>query len=216
MIERRPAVARVLPLVRPNARLRSDAPPPPLDSYLPAALAGDETARSRLVEALLPRARNLVRFLVRGDAEVDDIVQDALVIMLERLGNYRGESKLERWADGVVMRVALHRLRRMRLRLRRFISHPPDEIEEHPAAELSAPALRGYLARREVIAALDRLPYKQRHALVLHYVLGMTVQEAASEIKVPHETLHSRLRAGMQRLRKHSRRLHLLRDEDMS
>ena len=165
---------------------------------------------------MLPRARNLVRFLVRGDAEVDDIVQDALVIMLERLGSYRGEAPLERWADGVVMRVTLHHLRRLRRRLRRFVSRPPDELEAQADGMVPAPALRSYAARREVIAALDRLPYKQRHALVLHHVLGMTVHEVASELGVPHETLHSRLRAGMQRLRRNSRRLHLLREGEES
>ena len=211
MIARRPATARAH--AREGAQAGAD-PVPPLESYVAAACAGDERARARLVEALLPRARNLVRFLVRGDAEVDDIVQDALVIVLERLATFRGEARLERWADGVVMRVTLHHLRRLRRRLRRFVSRPPDELEEESV--VPAPALRSYAARREMIAALDRLPYKQRHALVLHHVLGMTVQEAAAELGVPQETLHSRLRVGMQRLRRSSRRLHLLREgEDL-
>ena len=125
MIARRPATARAH--TREGAQTGVD-PVPPLESYVAAACAGDERARARLVEALLPRARNLVRFLVRGDAEVDDIVQDALVIVLERLATYRGEARLERWADGVVMRVTLHHLRRLRRRLRRFVSRPPAEF----------------------------------------------------------------------------------------
>jgi RNA polymerase sigma-70 factor, ECF subfamily len=216
MIARRPSAAHAQ--ARERERERERAPEasaaPELESYVAAAVAGDERARARLVEALLPRARNLVRFLVRGDAESDDIVQDALVIMLERLASYRGEARLERWADGVVMRVTLHHLRRLRRRLRRFVSRPPEELESQPDVLVPAPVLRSYAARREVIAALDRLPYKQRHALVLHHVLGMTVHEVAAELGVPHETLHSRLRAGMKTLRRSSRRLHLLREGD--
>ena len=45
----------------------------------------------------------------------------------------------------------------------------------------------------------------QRHALVLHHVLGMTLPEAAAELMVPVETLHSRLRLGMASLRRHKR-----------
>jgi len=183
------------------------APAPPLESYVEAARAGDETARAVLVEALLPRARNLVRYLVRGDDECDDIVQDALVTVLERLGSYRGESPLERWADGVVTRVALHKLRRLRLRLRRFVSSPPEALEAHGQGTAPAPLLQRYVARRQLVRALDRLPYNQRHALVLHHVLGMTVPEAATLLGIPSETLHSRLRLGMKSLRRHARGL---------
>lgn len=215
MTTRRPTTVRRVGRSEPPGSHDSDARALlPLESYVPAAIAGDEAARTRLVEALLPRARNLVRYLVRGDAESDDVVQDALVIMLERLDTYRGEARLERWADGVVMRVTLHHLRRLRRRLRRFVSHAPEELEAHEDVARSANGPRSYAARREVIAALDRLPYKQRDALVLHYVLGMTVSEVAAELDVPHETLHSRLREGMKRLRRHSKRLHLLREGD--
>jgi RNA polymerase sigma-70 factor (ECF subfamily) len=195
------------------ARERSEAGLRTFESRVAAARAGDDAARASLVEALMPRARNLVRFLVRGDAESDDIVQDALVVVLERLHNYRGEGRFEHWADGVIMRVALHRLRRLRLRLRRFVSSPPHELElRSERASMPLPLQRGYLERRELVGALDRLPYKQRHALVLHYVLGMTVPEVAAELGVPRETLHSRLRVGLHNLRRHSRRLHLLPD----
>src|SRR5262245_38204484 len=44
-----------------------------------AAARGDRKAAEALLRALLPRVRNLVRYFVRGDAEVDDISQEALV-----------------------------------------------------------------------------------------------------------------------------------------
>jgi RNA polymerase sigma-70 factor (ECF subfamily) len=195
--------ARRLSVVkRPDtAASNAGAQTPPLAAYAADAIAGDEIARAKLVEALLPRARNLVRYLVRGDDESDDIVQDALVTVLERLENYRGEGRLERWADGVVMRVALHRLRRLRRRMRRFVSSPPDALEAYGEAVAITPPLRDYRERRQLVRALDRLPYKQRHALVLHHVLGMTVPEVARELAVPEETVHSRLRVGMKKLR---------------
>ena len=212
-------IPRPLPLVRRLASARepsherSEPAPRLIESRVAAARAGDPDARAALIAELMPRARNLVRYLVRGDAESDDIVQDALVVVLERLHNYRGEGRFEHWADGVVMRVALHRMRRLRLRLRRFISSPPDELElRAERASAALPLQRGYQERRQLVAALDRLPYKQRHALVLHYVLGMTVPEVAAELGVPRETLHSRLRVGLHSLRRHSKRLHLLPD----
>jgi RNA polymerase sigma-70 factor (ECF subfamily) len=58
-----------------------------------------------------------------------------------------------------------------------------------------------YYARRQLAAELDELPNPQRDALVLHYVLGMTVPEMGTELGVPEETVRSRLRLGRQRLR---------------
>ena len=45
------------------------------------------------------------------------------------------------------------------------------------------------------------MPHEQRHALVLHHVLGLSVPEIARETEAPDETVRSRLRLGMERLR---------------
>lgn len=189
----------------PPAAAPSVPPAPPLEALVPAAIAGDELARAALIEALLPRARNLVRYLVRGDDEADDIVQDALIKVLERLHTYRGEGSLAHWSDGVIVRVTLHRLRRLRARLRRFVSSTPEALELQSGASDATPIPQRYWQRRQLIRALDRLPYAQRHALVLHHVLGMTLREAAVELQIPVETLHSRLRLAMTSLRRQKR-----------
>src|ERR1700712_4122621 len=44
-----------------------------------AAARGDRGAAEQLLRSLLPRVRNLVRYFVRGDAEVDDLAQESLV-----------------------------------------------------------------------------------------------------------------------------------------
>jgi RNA polymerase sigma-70 factor (ECF subfamily) len=51
------------------------------------------------------------------------------------------------------------------------------------------------------VRMLDGLPIDQRHVLVLHYALDMTVPEAAAELGVPIETVRSRLRLAKSRLR---------------
>jgi RNA polymerase sigma-70 factor (ECF subfamily) len=161
-----------------------------------AAAAGDETAMQQLVTELVPRVRNLVRYLVRGDEEADDVAHDALVVLMERLDTFRGDGRFEAWVDGVVTRVALGAVRRRR---RRLVRSAPQEASEVPVP--STAAGRDPLARRRMVLALDQLPDKQRHALVLHHVLGMSVPEVASELSVPRETVRSRLRLGMSALR---------------
>lgn len=167
-----------------------------LDPRVKAAADGDRSAAEALLRELLPRARNLIRYLVRGDAEVDDICQDALVALLRGFGSYRGEGALSSWADRVVVRVTFAHLEKVRTdRARR---DPKPDLQLVPDGPVPADS---YAARREAAWLLDQLPDEQRHALVLHHVLGMTVPEISEESNTPFETVRSRLRLGKQRLR---------------
>ena len=160
-----------------------------------AAQSGDRLAAERLARGLLPRVRNLVRYLIRGDQDVEDVVQDALVAVLRGLGGYRGEGAFRAWADRVVARSTFAWLDRRK-------THAERDLQ---ALELSAAATDGavdeYLDRRKMAEALDRLPFEQRHAVVLHHVLEMSVPEIAEETRTPAETVRSRLRIGRLRLR---------------
>ncbi len=172
------------------------------DPRAQAVLAGDRNAANRLLRGLLPRVRNLVRYLVRGDAEVDDITQHALLTLLKGIGTWRGESSLEHWADRVTVRATFEYLRRMRggrsrtaeiaVELRTITSPTPPSDE--------------YLQRRQAVRLLDTLPDKQRTAVVLHHAVGMSVPEVAARLGVSADTIKSRIRLGMSKLRASSAR----------
>ena len=175
----------------PSAGLRAG------DPLLVAAVAGDETALHALALRILPRVRNAVRYLVRGDA-IDDLAQDVLVTVLERLESYRGAGRFESWVDGVTLRVVLGRMRKLRA-LERRVAHVGIEAVADEAGCGVSPSK--YATSRQLVRALDELSDSQRQALVLHHVFGLTVPEIASELAVPHETIRTRLRDGMGLLR---------------
>ena len=158
-----------------------------------AAARGDRVAAGAILRRLLPRIRNLVRYLMRGDDDVDDVTQQSLMAVMKGLSSYRGDAPLERWADRVTARETFRFLKRRRLKVAR---ETPLE-DESPAALPEDP----YLLRRTVVAHLDRLPEAQRQAVVLHHAAGFTVPEIAELLDVPRDTVKSRLRLGIQRLR---------------
>src|SRR5687767_3196050 len=92
--------------------LKRSGPGERVDPRVTAAAGGDRAAAEELLLALLPRARNLIRYLARGDEDVDDIVQDALVALYRGLPSYRGEGTLQSWADRVVARATFAAIRR--------------------------------------------------------------------------------------------------------
>ena len=158
------------------------------------AARGHSPSVRRLVSYLLPRVRNLVRYLVRGDRDVDDLSQEALLAILQGLAGYRGEGAFRSWADRVVVRRVFASRKATARRLEVGLE----------ASELTVDAALlpdRYHSRRQLAEELDALPDPQRDALVLHYVLGMTVPEMGAELGVPEETVRSRLRLGRQRLR---------------
>jgi RNA polymerase sigma-70 factor (ECF subfamily) len=165
-----------------------------IDPRITSAASGDRVAAQALCRELLPRVRNLVRYLVRGDARVDDVAQEALIAVLRGLGTYRGEGTFESWVDRVVARSTFATLRRLR-------------AETQPGAENVAESERDpvevspYEERRELATALDQLPPDQRRALILHFSVGMTVPEIAEAVSAPQETVRSRLRLAKATLR---------------
>jgi RNA polymerase sigma-70 factor (ECF subfamily) len=167
-----------------------------VDASVAAAIAGDRRALEAVVSRLLPRLRNLVRYLVRGDADADDISQEAMVAVVRGLPSYRGNGSLESWADRVAVRETFACLRRAR-RARDRIDRSADlTAVPHPGGGPDA-----YAERRRTAMLLDELPDEQRHAVVLHHVLGLSVPEIALEMGAPMETVRSRLRIGIGRLR---------------
>jgi RNA polymerase sigma-70 factor (ECF subfamily) len=161
-----------------------------------AAVRGDREAIARLLGELVPRIRNLVRFLVRGDSDVDDIAQEAMVVVLRGLPTYRGEGPFGKWLDRVVVRSTFADLRRRRAeRSLVAIAEDPPVLADHRAQPDE------YLLRRWAVRVLDELPDDQRYAVALHHVLGMSVPEVAAEVGAPQETIRSRLRLARARLR---------------
>nr|WP_244239281.1 RNA polymerase sigma factor [Corallococcus carmarthensis] len=167
------------------------------DARLMAAMRGQRDATESLLLELLPRVRNLVRYLVRGDSDVEDIAQESLIALVRGLPTYRGDGRFHGWVDRVVVRTTFAWLKRSRGREARY-SEDPVELLAVPSDE--APADE-YLHRRHLVSLLDRLSTEQRHALVLHHVLELSVQEISTELGVPFETVRSRLRLGRTALR---------------
>jgi RNA polymerase sigma-70 factor (ECF subfamily) len=176
-------------------RLSDDA----LSALARAAAKPDSKAIEGLFLELLPRVRNLVRYLVHGDNDVDDLTQEALLMILRGLGSYRSEGEFRSWADRVVARSVFSRKRR-----HATVELNEDSFQQATLASVDEQidlAPDSYVMRRQLVTALDQLPPHQRDALVLHYSAGFTIAEVAAELVAEEETVRSRIRLGKAKLR---------------
>ncbi|WP_395811794.1 RNA polymerase sigma factor [Archangium minus] len=168
------------------------------DKRIQAVLAGERDAAESLLTELLPRVRNLVRYLLRGDEDVDDIAQESLIAILRGLPSWRGEGSFKSWSDRVVVRVTFASIKKARATQHQSGGDAAVELVTVPSED--APP-DDYVFRRDMVKLLDKLSDERRHALVLHYVLGMSVPEMTEELGIPFETVRSRLRLGRGQLR---------------
>ena len=185
---------------------REPSPTPaidPLGPLLRSALGGDREAERTLLVSLGPSLLRAVRgVLGAASPDVEDVLQEAMTAVYSALPSFRGECKVVHFASRVAVQTALAARRRAGYRARYTPLTAPDELVELPSAEASpSEAHRSAERRRALRRLLDELPDVQAEALVLHTLLGYSVDETAEAQRVPLNTARSRLRNALASLR---------------
>ncbi|HEX5008264.1 MAG TPA: RNA polymerase sigma factor [Hyphomonadaceae bacterium] len=150
--------------------------------------AGDKRAASELVRRHLPRMVGLARRMLGDPAEAEDVAQEVFLRVWKHAAAWKpGQAKFETWMHRVGMNLCLDRLRRSG-------RHGGEVSPETPDARASATrALDDRQRRDRVRDALQKLPERQRAALVLCYYQERTNIEAAEILGVSVDALESLL-----------------------
>lgn len=164
---------------------------------LALAQHGDRRAFDALLRPHVPRLENLLRRMVGDVHAADDLLQETLVRVCDRLGQFRGEAKLTTWLHTIATRIALDYLAS-----RRLATNAQVRLRELAHAE-HATELNGYLAsgsfdaRRHIafcFACVARsLDPDEQAALVLRDVVGLDNREAAGVLGLTTSVLRHRL-----------------------
>ena len=133
--------------------------------------------------------------LVGDRHEAEDLVQEAFRSAWKSRLRYESGRGDRAWLASILRRRAIDRLRRRRVRLV-YTGDSPAEV-----AIAGEDPLAGEYPD-EIQAALDELPDKLRHALLLVVVGDLTHQEVADMLEIPLGTVLSRVNRARQRLRK--------------
>lgn len=143
--------------------------------------------------------RHLQRLGVR-DADASDALQDALLVIHRRLGDYDSERAIEPWLYGICVKVAASYRRRAHVRREapsELIAEQPDDTNAGPEARLEA-----HQARTRLGALLDRLDPERRAVVVMFELEEMSCERIATLLGVPVGTVYSRLHTARRELEK--------------
>jgi RNA polymerase sigma-70 factor, ECF subfamily len=150
------------------------------------------------IEASIPALRRYAWSLLRDTDDADDLVQDCLVRALDRVAADPAIAAVRPWLFTIMHNLFVSRWRTSR---RRRVTMPGDAVEnvEIPVA----PEQDDALARRDLLAGLDRLTEDQRQVLLLVSVEGLEYREVASILGIPVGTVMSRLSRARDNLHAH-------------
>jgi RNA polymerase sigma-70 factor, ECF subfamily len=158
--------------------------------------SGDRGAFELLVRRHLPRARLLARRMMQDPDDADDLVQDAFLRALERIGTFDVSRSFEPWFTRLLVNLGrdLHRKRSVR----RTETQDPDRVPggTRPDRETERSELRTSLAQ-----ALEALPERQRLILTLFEMDGRSTDEIAGMLNVTPVTIRWHLHQARRTLR---------------
>lgn len=172
------------------------------------AASGDKRAQRILVDRLMNRVRATTGYLAGVDADADDYAQLALVEVLKSIGSYRGETRLDYWADKIAVRTAMRHIKKRRKLLNRSAELTPEVVgatDATPHAESARKRLRKHLAQH-----IAKLSPERRTVVTLRMVHEYSISEIADITGTPINTVRDRLRIGKKNLQKS-----ILADPDM-
>jgi len=165
------------------------------DSELVAAVRGGDRAEFKV---LLDRHDQAVRVVLRrliGELDAEDVAQEAFLQAYLGLDRLRDPDRFGAWLCAIAVNLA-----RMRLRSRRAVPlGTPSAVANDGVESVEVSSL--------VRSALEVLPAREREAVLLYYVDGLSSPQVASVLGERPGTIRVRLHRARRRLRERLREL---------
>jgi RNA polymerase sigma factor (sigma-70 family) len=151
---------------------------------------GDRHAALALTRRVTPRVMAYASRLLSGDrAEAEDVAQETMLRLWRMAPEWRqGETKVTTWAYRVATNLCIDR-QRSRGRKRQVALDDAPEVADGARGAEGQLQEAGRMAALE--AALAELPDRQRQAVVLRHLEGMTNPEIAAIMEIGVEAVES-------------------------
>ncbi|MEM7160284.1 MAG: RNA polymerase sigma factor [Myxococcota bacterium] len=190
------------------------SPDGPSDAELMLAFRkGDARAFERLVQRHQRGIFNFILRSVRDRSRAEELLQEVFLRVVRAKDRYERTAKFTTWIYAIARNLCVDESRRARFRDHQSLDAkrpgkdgeaggdmlsrmPAKEVPTDEAAE--APTLRKRMAK-----AIDALPDDQREVFLLRQLSGLSFREIGETLGVPENTVKSRMRYALEKLREH-------------
>ena len=153
------------------------------EAVFAAAQAGDPAALERMLRELQPDIRRYARRQCHRTSAIEDVVQEALIVLYRRLGNVRDPLALAGWIFRVVTRLCMLPVL--------MLIRGAEELTERHEAKYFAQVPKHEL-RIDLVRALESLPDMYREVILLRDMEQLTIGEVADHLRITREACKSR------------------------
>jgi RNA polymerase sigma-70 factor (ECF subfamily) len=157
---------------------------------------GDKVAFAQLLSAYLPSLLAFIKRYIKEHAQAEDIAQETFLRVWQHAGDWQPREHSPRsWIFRIAFNLCIDHIRKLK----------PTTDETEDLVELQSPE-RMVIAQNQhqhLRNALDRLPERQRTALYLCAMHGLSNKEAAAVMKLGVDALESLLARARRSLREY-------------
>jgi RNA polymerase sigma-70 factor (ECF subfamily) len=160
---------------------------------------GEKAAFDLLVSKYQRKIFRLLSRLIRDQAEVEDVAQEAFIKAYRALPNFRGDSAFYTWLYRIAINTAKNHLVSQGRRAPTTTEADIEEAETFDDGDhlrdLNTPdsMLLSKQVGEAVNRAIDQLPEDLRTAIVLREIEGLSYEEIAESMSCPIGTVRSRI-----------------------
>lgn len=177
----------------------------PEEKRILAAQQGDLEAFEALARHHQPNVFTLAWRLLGSETEADDVAQEVWIRVFRALPRFRFASSFSSWLYRIVVNQCLGSLKRRQRRLgTRPHDVPLDDVEQGFTLPDPKPGPRRVLEGRETLRAfhraMERLPLRQRLAVTLVLIQGLSHREAGDVLGISEKTVSWHLFKARQQL----------------
>lgn len=167
------------------------------ESLLVLYANGDPSAARVLTMRLTPRVMGHAYRMLGERSEAEDVAQEALIRLWKQAPDWRqGEAKITTWLYRVVANLCTDRLRKVRGVALDAVPEPEDEAA-------SAAEQIQHKSRLDALqAGLETLPERQKQAVILRHIEGLSNPEIAEIMEIGVEAVESLTARGKRALAK--------------
>lgn len=163
---------------------------------------GDPAAFEEIYRQHEKMVFNLALRMSANREDAAELSQEVFLRVYRSLDRFRGGSTLKTWVFRIALNCCRSRYRRRRLPFWQPRSEEEDVLERivDPQSDPEADLLNRRLGA-QLSAALERIPYAFREAVVLRDVHGFSYEEISHILRIRVGTVRSRIARGRERLR---------------
>lgn len=199
-----PIISTAPPDPAPPAAAVEAPAPDPLLPLVQLAARGEREALARLLSLIAPSIVAAVKVVAGRDVDVEDAAQEAMIAIVDSVPRFRGQSTFLHYARRIAVRTAFG-MRRAGRRRSHTLAEAGAQTGVAEVVTTTGASQNAALERHECLVAfqrlLDELPEGQAESLTYRVLLEYPLPVIARELKVPVNTVRSRIRLARDHLR---------------